>query len=292
MGKVRHNGGLSIGASLGALALKECRLLLQALTTRKERHGGIHHARRACRKLRSLLDFLETSSDQPHVEALHKSLRRLVHSFSDLRDAHVATRTARLLASSHTATVTPALIDQLKRRSAALLDAALDKDPDWRRRSGKSVRITTAIEALGWSTLTPTTTKKALKHSIKRMKKARRAALEKRTNKAFHRWRRRARQVRYQLEFLRKARQMAGMRKSHGQEYGARAKQLGLLTDRLGWRQDFRVFLMTLDRLSASDDVLALREALARKSAPLSKTAPTKVKHAPADTPAPPHTAH
>jgi CHAD domain-containing protein len=291
MGKAKHDGERSIGSALGTLALKECRTLQQALTTRKELQDGIHRARRACRKLRSLLALLEQSSDRQHVETLHKSLRQLVHSFSDLRDAHIAIRTARLLAGSHATTLKPALIAQLESRSMELLNAALEQDPEWQRRSRKATRIAIAVETLNWHNMSSSSAKRALKHSVKRMKKARRAALEQHSDTAFHRWRRRARQVRYQLEFLHKAQRMTGTKKSYTDKYAKRAKQLGLITDRLGWRQDFQVFLATLDSLSDSAEVRALREALSRKSARLSKMTAIKRKNASADAQATPQAA-
>jgi CHAD domain-containing protein len=283
MSKAKRDCELNMGSVLGALAARECRVLQQGLAAHKGYHSGIHNVRRACRRLRGLLALLETSPHRRPIVSLDKSLRQLVHSFSDLRDAHVAIRTARLLASSHSATLTPTLIAQLENRSATLLGVALEQDPAWRRRCNKAARIAKALETLDWQAITPSNAKQALKHSVKRMKKARRVALEQRTDTAFHRWRRRARQVRYQLEFLRKARRMAGMKKSQTTRYAARIKQLGLIIDRLGWRQDFQVFLARLDQLPASDEVIALRQALTRKSVLLSKTAPARTKKEPAD---------
>jgi CHAD domain-containing protein len=279
MAKTKRSGRLKIGSALAALATKECRSLQQALTVRKGHHAGIHDARRACRRLRSLLAFLDASADPGQIRALDNALKQLVHGFSELRDAHVATRTARLLANSHAATLTPALIDQLENRCVALLDAALEQDPEWRRRCSKVERMATALETLDWQAISPSIAKEALRHSIKRMKKARHIALETRTDVAFHRWRRRTRQVRYQLEFLRKARRLAGMKKSYTEQYGARIKQLGLIIDRLGWRQDFQVFLAMLDQLPSSADVQALREALAKKSTVLAKASPAKARN-------------
>jgi CHAD domain-containing protein len=269
MNKTKRGNKLAIGTALGTLAVKECRSLLQGLAAHKGHHEGIHAARRASRRLRSVLAFV---SDNELATGLDKALRQLAHGFSDLRDAHVVTRTARRLASSYEA-LTPAVIDRLENRSQVLLDAALEKDPDWQRRMRKAKRITAAIETLDWQAVTLPMAKDALRHSVKRMKKARRKALEQRTDTTFHRWRRRARQVRYQLDFLRKAYHVANTKKA---SYDKRIKQLGLIIDRLGWRQDFQVFLATLDSLPATAEVVALREALARKSAVLAKVSPAQ----------------
>jgi CHAD domain-containing protein len=289
MNKTKRGDKIKIGSAMGALATKECCSLQQALAAHKGHHAGIHDTRRSCRRLRSMLAFLPISTDSQQVKTLDKALQQLMRSFSELRDAHVVTRTARLLANSHSATLTPALIGLLESRCMAMLDAALEQDPEWRRRRSKAERIAATLETLDWQSINPSSAKEALKRSIKRMKKARRIALEERTDVACHRWRRRTRQVRYQLEFLRKARHMAGLKKSRAQQYDARIKQLGLITDRLGWRQDFQMFLATLDQWPASADVQALRDALTQKSAALSKTSPAKAgnSHAHAKQPSP-----
>jgi hypothetical protein len=276
MNKAKRSGKLKIGAALAALATAECHSLQQVLAAGKGPHESIHAARRSCRHLRSLLSFLAPAADQQQAKAMDQALRQLVHDFSALRDAHMATRTAQQLASNHAATITPALMELLETRSKVLLEAALEQDPEWRERRGKVELMTAALAALNWQAISPASAKGVLRHSIKRMKKARRIALKERSNDAFHRWRRRTRQVRYQLDMLRKARRMTDMKKSYTQHFGRRTKQLGLITDRLGWRQDFQVFLDTLDQLPPSSDVLALREALTKKSMALAKASPVK----------------
>ena len=265
MSNAKQDGKLKIGSALATLAAKECRSLQHALSVDKGWHSGIHDARRSCRRLRSLLAFLEPSSNQQAI-ALDKALRQLAHGFSVLRDAHVATRTARLLATTHQTVLTPAIVSALEDHSAALLEKALESDPKWHRRCTKAERIATELKELNWQDASALTAKEVLRRSVRRMKKTRRNALEQRTDMAFHRWRRRARLLRYQLEFLRKARQLAGLKKSGTRRYDLRIKRLGLIIDRLGWRQDFQVFLSTLDQLPASVDVAAVRKALTAKS--------------------------
>jgi CHAD domain-containing protein len=279
MKKAKRGGGLDIGSALATLAARESHALLQALGAHQGYHGGIHETRRACRRLRSLLAFVALTPGATQVEALDKSLKKLTRGFSQLRDAHVVIRTAHLLASTQGTGLTPALIELLERQCASQLDAALERDPAWRKRSAKAQGIVSALQALNWQTISPGAARACLKHSVARMKKARRIALEQRTDEAFHRWRRRAREVRYQLESLRKARQLAGMKKKH--QYSNRIKRLGLIIDRLGWRQDFQTFRRALEHLPAHADVLALRQALAEKSVRLSKISPAEPRDAP-----------
>jgi CHAD domain-containing protein len=268
------------GSVLRALAAKECLALEHALVQRKRRQDGIHEVRKSSRRLRSLLGFLKPLSDQ-RVLTLDKNLKQLARGFSPLRDAHVAARTARLLVTSHEVTLTSTLLAQFDEHSKALLENALEKDPDWHRRHVKARRIAKAFDGLPWQELTPDAIKKALKRNIRRTKKARELALEDRSVASYHRWRRRARQLRYQLEFLRKARRTLHMKKKRLQQYDSRIKRLSLLVDRLGWRQDFQVFLKMLEQLPNSTEAVALREKLRETSSVLSKASPTLPKSKP-----------
>ena len=273
----KQSTSMNMGSVLEALAIKECESLQHALTLRKSRHDGIHIARKSGRRLRILLAFFRPQLDQKAAK-LDLTLKQWVSDFSPLRDAHIATRTARILATTDKATLTPSLMETLEQRSEDLLKQALQSDPDWRERRANARRIATAVENLPWQQIDVATAKQVLKRSIRRMKKARKAALKKRTIHAFHRWRRRARGLRYQLEFLRKASRGMGMKKKHAQRYAARIKRLGLIIDRLGWRQDFQVFLKALDRLPVSEDVIALSRTLRMQSVALSNESPSKPK--------------
>jgi CHAD domain-containing protein len=274
MSRAIQASDLKMGPALKVLALNECRSLERSLAAGKARHERIHEVRKSSRRLRSLL-ALFTELPNRRAVTLDKALRQLVHSFSALRDAHVAVRTAWLMATSQEA-LTPALVGALKRHSATLLGEALESDPGWRRRRVKVQGIVEAVEKLPWQLVSPSIAKGVVKQSTKRMKKARRVALEQRTVTDLHRWRRRARHLRYQLEFLRKARRMANMKKKRTQHYADQIKRLASMTDRLGWRQDFQVFLDALGHLPSSADARDLREALQKKSARLSKMSPSQ----------------
>ncbi|MBE1161057.1 CHAD domain-containing protein [Dyella acidiphila] len=263
-----------LGLALGSLAAKECHALQAVLASSKNPHDLIHEARRCGRKLRSLLTALPPS---PQVARIDQQLKQLIHGFSPLRDAQIVIRTAQRLASAHNLQITPALGEQLQQRSTALLEDAVKQDPGWMKRQDQAERIGQTINTLPWSSITPAMTKAMLRRSSKRVKKARRKALEQRTNEAFHRSRRRARWLRYQLEFLRKAGHDAGMKKKRIQRYGMRIKRLRSIIDRLGWRQDYQVFLQAIDQLPATDEVVQLRHALARTSATRTRRASPRI---------------
>lgn len=271
MNRARHSKQ-PLGATLGSLAAKEAGALQAVLASQQDPHALIHDARRHCRKLRSLLALLAALPVPRQVSALDQRLKRLIHGFADLRDAHMAPRTAQRLGHARHVNVTPALIELLERRSDSMLQAALRDDPDWMQRRRQAGHVARAIQVLPWPKITPAMARHALKHSTRRMKKARRRALAQRGSEDFHRWRRRARPLRYQLDLLRKAGQLGGIKKSRMHRYGVRIKRLRPIIDRLGWRQDCQTFLQTLDQLPATAEVLALRQALSspqrRQAAP------------------------
>lgn len=270
MNNAKQDSGLTMGLAFGALATKECKSLERALAMKNQHHNGIHCARKSCRRLRSLLAFLAPQPTK-QVTALDNALRQLLREFSVLRDAHIAKRTARLLASAHEARLTPALLGALQKHSIELLRDALKVDPDWRRKRNKVERLTTRLQRLPWQDISPSRVKDVIDHSARRVKNARKKAMDERTPESFHRWRRRARKLRYELELASKARRAAGMKNERSKRYAERAKKLVLVTDRLGWRQDFQVFLQMLDVLAdTSVDAAALSHALKRKTSDLS----------------------
>lgn len=249
----------TLGMALQGLAIKECRSLQRALSMQKKRQDGIHSARKSCRRLRSLLQFLP---DDPQKEALDKALKQLIHSFSPLRDAYIAANTAQLLAPAHTTWLPAEILEALKNHSDHLLGEALNRDPDWRHRRVDARHIAIMIDAQYWQAVTASSVKKILRRSHRGMNRARNEAQSANTAAAYHKWRRRTRNLRYQLELLRKARHMAHMKKRRTKLYGDRVKKLVATTDHLGWRQDFEIFREAVDRLPSSAKVIALRKAL------------------------------
>ena len=261
----------TLGAALGALAVRECRALQHALAIRSKRQEGIHKARKSCRRLRSVLPLLPPD---PSTDELDQALRQLAHTLAPLRDAHIAARTARVLASAHPARFTPEIVRVFDDRTHTLLGRALNEDPNWRQRRADVQRMKVALGDLPWQGIRPGWTKKVVKKAWRKVKRTREKALAERTPPARHRWRRRARKLRYLLEFLRKARRMAGMKKHRTKRYGEQAKQLSTITDQLGWRQDFQIFLDAVEQLPGTVDVQALRRELQSKSASWSKSEP------------------
>ena len=266
MKTTKQHGSPVVGPALKVLAAREGRTLQRALAMQKKRQEGIHQARKACRRLRSLLLLL---AEQP-TQALDRDLQKLAPGLAPLRDAHIAVRTAKLLATARSHLLTPAVIHALEDRCEGIVAHALEDDPQWRRRRTEARGIIARLGKLSWDGTPAPDAKKTLKRTKRKMKKAHKEALAERTPTALHRWRRRTRKLRYQLEFLRKARRMAGIKK----RYGKRIKQLTATTDQLGWRQDFQIFLDAVSQLPDTADVIALRRELKSKSARWSKSEP------------------
>jgi len=264
MNKIKHDNLPSFGAALGTLAERECRKLLRALAMRKQRQEGIHEARKACRRLRSILPLLPP--EQP-TDAVDHGLQELARSIAPIRDAYIAARTAKLLAKTHATQITSGLVHRLEHRCDEILGQALASDAHLRGRRAHAQRIVAAVHTLAWQDIRPAQARRSLKRSKQRVKKAHKKALALQAPAALHRWRRRARKLRYQLECVRKARRMADLKKARTQKYGAKAKQLSTLTDQLGWRQDVQIFLDAVGQLPDFADVRALRRQLPSKSA-------------------------
>lgn len=271
MNKSTQSSRPSLGFAFRAMVAGECRTLQRTLAMRKDRQKGIHEARKSCRRLRAMLPFLPP--EQP-TEAIDQALRAVVHGFSPQRDAHIAARTAQLLATQHGTWLTPEVIQDLENHAAQVLEETLRDDPNWQHRRVEARRIIDTLEVLPWQAIRASAAKKTLKKTARKMKKAHEEAEAQRTPEASHHWRRRTRKLRYQLELLRKARRMAGMKKRKTKDYGDWAKHLSATTDQLGWRQDFQIFLRTVEQLPNSTDVRALRRALKSKSAGWSRVSP------------------
>lgn len=275
MNKNTQTSQPSLGFAFRAIAAQECRTLQRMLAMRKDRQKGIHEARKSCRRLRALLPFLP--AEQP-TEAIDQALRTMVHGFSPQRDAHIAARTAQLLATQHGSWLTPEIIDAMERHAVQVLDETLQDDPNWQQRRVEARRIIDTLEVLPWQEIRPSSAKKTLKKTARKMEKAQEQAQAERTPEASHRWRRRTRKLRYQLELVRKARRMAGMKKRRTKAYGDWAKHLSHTTDQLGWRQDFQIFLQTVEQLPDSTGVQGLRQELKSKSESWSKSEPQQPK--------------
>ncbi len=229
-----------LGLELAEIASRQAHEVRQALEKKRDRHLAVHAARRAIRRLRATL-ALGRDVFGAEFAAIDGSLDRLAAGLSALRDAQVVVEAAVELANDHHP-YWKKISGQLKHRRDLLLDTALLLDPDFSKRRARTSRIELAIADLQWTELTRKVVRNAVLHSLKRLEKAHGIARAEGSATSIHRWRKRARRLRLQLETLNGTADSASKK---GLEVVKRkvksTRSLRRLADRLGWRQDLQV---------------------------------------------------
>jgi CHAD domain-containing protein len=252
----------TIAAALASLAARECRAAVRALADAKQRHRGIHEARKAMRRLKSLLSL----AGEPFADALpdiEATLGRLATGLSPLRDAQVAVNIARALAGPGPSTEWQHAIGALEHRSEGRMAAALHKDPRFLKRRRQLRELAATIEALSWREVRRDTIEHALSRSERRVAKAQKRVSQTPSVANLHRWRRRARRLRMQLEVRRKIQKATSKtfyRPAH--EDKAAARHMAKLSDALGAKQDLRALRTVLRSLREPEAVAPLLEQI------------------------------
>ena len=254
------------GQALAALAAAECRVIERALGPTRDRDRAVHRARKAIRRLRSLLAMASAGLGAASAP-IDRSLQRLARGLSPLRDIHVAVTVAQTLATGADAPAWEAAIAHLQARRAQLLAEALASDPMFARRRAGVRTLAHALAALPWRRVKRGALHDALARSERRMAKAEACAREDGRTPAIHRWRRRTRRLRMQLELnLRLQARAARDGKSPSQLRRAIGR-LKRQTDALGWRQDLQLLRRQLGRLPDPPQAGVLRQRLRREMA-------------------------
>jgi CHAD domain-containing protein len=181
------------------LAREECRAIGRALAARHRRHEAIHEARKRIRRLRALLALVEERI--PAASAIDLSLARLGDGLSSARDAHVVLETAKRVAGDERERWAPA-IQALKARRDARLERLLALDPGFLRRRALVRRLEAQLDFLAWPLLRLADFKTGIEASQRRVLAAEERAARDPGADPIHRWRRRVRRVRFQLEAL------------------------------------------------------------------------------------------
>lgn len=259
--RVARRAGTSpqpVGEALAALVAARCRMIDQGLSRKSDRHAGVHRARKAIRGLRAILALASEALGEPAIP-LDRSLRQLGRSLSALRDAHVAAATARSLASSGEEAAWEAVASRLQERSERLLADALTRDPGFGARRTRVERLAGALAALPWQRVRRKALDRALARSERRAARAERKARRRITPTGLHRWRRRVRRLRMQVDAMRRIETGdAAWRATQGR----RLRKLKQRTDMLGRRQDLDVLRRLLPQASEVADRAALRRRL------------------------------
>lgn len=257
---------------LREVARSEIKSIKRALRARAP-HRGVHEARKAIRRLRSLL-ALGGETFAVEAERIDRALAGLSTSLGTLRDAQVAVQEAtRLLADARepkSRNLWRITRRQLIDARRAGLTEALAKDPGFCRRIAKADRVAESLESLSWCTLTPAAIRVALDRSARRVRKAERIAAGKRACASErHRLRRRVRRLRMQLQTLTEVHAI-NKRPADRRSMFASVPELPplptliRLTDTLGAEQDVRLLAAAVQRLPHCDAVDAARAEIAR----------------------------
>lgn len=245
--------------ALAALAARECRAAERALADTKRRHRGVHEARKAVRRLKSLLLL----GHKPFADALpgiERVLGRLATGLSPLRDAQVAADVARSLVGPSPSPAWRSAIETLEHRSEGHLAEALHKDPRFLKRRRMLRELAAVIAALPWHQLGRARVEKALVRSEKRVHKACRRATDEPTPANLHSWRRRVRRLRMQRDAWRRITKTIGRpAHRHAKRDKAETRSLSKLSDTLGARQDLKALSAVLGKLGDPATVAPLR---------------------------------
>jgi len=251
-----------IGSFLAAVAQAECQAVGKALANRRNRHRAIHEARKAIRRLRSLLALIRDSVGDD-TSGIERALRLQAKRLSALRDTHVIVAVAEKLAADDDTGAWTTAVQALVERRDTLLADELAKDPGFARRRAAMGDLATALEKLHWGRITADAVRRAVKKSQRRVLRAEHDAMQTPTSNHLHRWRRSARRLRLQLITV------AALNASHGTKVhladahrGKSTKALAHLTDRLGRCQDIQVLRSSLKTLGDPSILPALRKRL------------------------------
>lgn len=235
----------STGQALGRLVSAECAAIVHALRAPLAVHTRVHEARKAIRRVRALLALAEDGDATFDVRPADQILQRVGDGLSRLRDAHAAMETARTLAQREGRKPWRPVIDALRERSQVLVARELARDPGFARRQSIVQGAAHYLELQPWETLKATQIRAGLQRQRRRVERAARRAKKTPDAENLHRWRRRARRLRMQVDALPKLKPQW----SPHDVATPRAKALHKLTDALGWQQDLHVLATLLRRL-------------------------------------------
>ncbi|MCD7096837.1 CHAD domain-containing protein [Stenotrophomonas sp. MMGLT7] len=250
------------GTAAQALARRECRIIARALARKRNVHAAVHSARKAIRRLRSLLALVKHRFDE--VAPIDRRLQKLGDGLSALRDAHVTVDVAQALAARDGTGRWQPAIDFLVERRDRSMARALAADPGFRRRQAIVERVAADLEALDWRRLKRSDLRAALRLGQARLAKAEKRARQDPSPQNLHRFRRRVRRLRMQRDALGViAPEIAGT--SGKPAADKQAKALRKLSDRLGWLQDLRSVRNLLRRAPGIPDRGALLLQLHRE---------------------------
>ena len=230
----------SHGNRLGGLVQRECQAAAAALAVDGDLHAGVHEARKAIRRARSLLALAAPALD---VEGTDNALRRIGDSLGALRDAHVVAATAARVGDQSDDPAWVHAAQALDRRADRLLRRELATDAGFARRRRAIGRAARQLESLPWDELAGTDIRDGVHRHRRGADAGASPAGRNPQREHLPRWRGRVRRLRMQLDALDALRI-----RSAGHDPVA-SKRLHHLSDELGRRQDLAMLAEVLLRL-------------------------------------------
>lgn len=251
------------GALLAAMAEGLGRRVGRALADARHRHNGIHRARKGLRVQRALLALLRPALDpagRARLDRIDARLKRLCKGLSHLRDAHVAVLAAEALDDAPSPRLRQRLVKELTRQRDRITRHALRLDPAFAARRGAVAAVRAELAALPWQRLDTRAMKQAISRSQRRVERAARKANRSPTTPNRHRWRRRLRRLRLQVESIEQAQDLGAVITLDGLPGSHRLKQQA---DRLGRLQDVQLLCRLARRIDRVRNDQRLRTLLA-----------------------------
>lgn len=264
----------TLGRQLGCWLRTQLDIIEQQLCRRTHRHGAIHETRKAARRFRAGLELCAALNSDA-IAAADRRVRRIGKKLSPLRDAHVAAETAAALRTGPLAAHWRELQQALRQRRDGLLRQVLQDDPAFRRLRRQALHARAELATLDFTPLEAKQLVQALRDSCARLQRAQRAASAVyATSGQRHRWRRRLRRLRQQLDFVQHiaqdgqapgaVRRDAALVLAQAAAFLPATVDLGALADELGRQQDKANLRRLLRREPALPHQAALRRLLPR----------------------------
>lgn len=242
------------GALAKAVLMRELQSISASLSADGDVHRSIHTARKAIRRTRALLALF--SEGAMALQDEDRALQRLGRGLSRLRDAHVAVELALELHGAHGDATSNGVVIRLITRREAILGRILAADPGFTRRRQSVEHVRALLQEKPWDTLQRSQVRASLSRSLRRVVRAEVLARNGEPE-AVHRWRRRVRRLRMQLEI---GPELGGLWKTQPKDRSLvrRLKTLHRLSDRLGLAQDLGLLRNLVRTMPASQAKQAL----------------------------------
>ena len=195
-------------------------------TADSEPARSVHDFRKSLRRARSVVALLRPALGRTAAGGLTEGLRSAFRSTSDLRDADVLTATLAGLAGDD-----PELFVEAAEVAARVSANSKDVRPEKVLREAIPIlrRLPGALEVTLPREYSTPDLEEGLARGYRRAQRAWAAASERRTDAEFHEWRKRVKELRYQLELL--ASHGSSTLKAREKALGALARELGEVTD-------------------------------------------------------------